>query len=55
MCIRDSNLIVTPHVGGVTKGSAITMAETAARHIISVLDGNPPDARSLALPATLAA
>lgn len=49
------NLIVTPHVGGVTKGSAITMAETAARHIISVLDGNPPDARSLALPATLAA
>ncbi|WP_336743912.1 hydroxyacid dehydrogenase [Aureimonas altamirensis] len=49
------NLIVTPHVGGVTKGSAITMAETAARHIISVLDGHPPDARSLALPATLAA
>ena len=49
------NLIVTPHVGGVTAGSAVTMAETAARHIISVLDGNPPDARSLALPASLAA
>ncbi|MDW5316032.1 NAD(P)-dependent oxidoreductase [Rhizobium sp. PL01] len=34
------NLIVTPRVAGVTKGSAIQMAETAARHIISVLNGN---------------
>jgi D-3-phosphoglycerate dehydrogenase len=49
------NLIVTPHVAGVTKGSAIQMAETAARHIISVLDGNPPDPRSIALASELSA
>ncbi|MGH6762532.1 MAG: hydroxyacid dehydrogenase [Phyllobacterium sp.] len=49
------NLIVTPHVAGVTKGSAIQMAETAARHIISVLDGNPPDTRSIALVSELSA
>ncbi|SFU16530.1 hydroxyacid dehydrogenase [Mesorhizobium sp. YR577] len=49
------NLIVTPHVAGVTKGSAIQMAETAARHIISVLDGNAPDQRSLALASELSA
>lgn len=49
------NLIVTPHVAGVTKGSAIQMAEIAARHIISVLDGNPPDPRSLARVAELSA
>jgi D-3-phosphoglycerate dehydrogenase len=49
------NLIVTPHVAGVTEGSAIQMAETAARHIISVLDGNPPDPRSLAKVGELSA
>lgn len=49
------NLIVTPHVAGVTKGSAIQMAETAARHIISVLDGNPPDQHSIALASELSA
>lgn len=41
-------LIATPHIGGVTSGSVRSMAEIAARHIISVLDGNPPDERSLA-------
>lgn len=49
------NLLMTPHIGGVTKGSARTMAETAARHIIHVLDGNPPDEKSLAHPDNLAA
>lgn len=49
------NLIVTPHVAGVTEGSAIEMAVTAARHIISVLDGAPADERSLALVAELSA
>lgn len=49
------NLIVTPHVAGVTKGSAIQMAEIAARHIISVLDGNPPDQHSIALASELSA
>jgi D-3-phosphoglycerate dehydrogenase len=49
------NLIVTPHVAGVTKGSAIQMAETAAHHIISVLNGNPPDPRSIALASELSA
>lgn len=50
-----NNLIVTPHIAGVTKGSAIQMAETAARHIISVLDGNPPDPRSIAHVSELSA
>jgi len=49
------NLIVTPHVAGITKGSAIQMAETAANHIISVLNGNPPDPRSIALASELSA
>jgi D-3-phosphoglycerate dehydrogenase len=48
------NLIVTPHIAGVTAGSARAMAEIAARHIISVLDGNPPDSRSLARATDLA-
>lgn len=48
-------LTATPHIGGVTAGSARSMAEIAARHIISVLDGNPPDERSLARPSELAA
>ena len=49
------NLIVTPHIAGVTEGSAIQMAETAARHIISVLDGAAADERSLARVAELSA
>ncbi|WP_420024273.1 hydroxyacid dehydrogenase (plasmid) [Cereibacter azotoformans] len=48
-------LVATPHIGGVTAGSSRAMAEIAARHIISVLDGNPPDERALARPADLAA
>ncbi|MEH6772695.1 MAG: hydroxyacid dehydrogenase [Cereibacter changlensis] len=48
-------LTATPHIGGVTAGSARSMAEIAARHIISVLDGNPPDQRSLALASELSA
>ena len=45
------NIIVTPHTGGAAKGAMRAMAETAARHIISVLDGDGPDARSVANPA----
>lgn len=48
-------LTATPHIGGVTQGSACSMAEIAARHIISVLDGNPPDERSLARASELSA
>ena len=48
-------LITTPHIGGVTNGSVRSMAEIAARHIISVLDGNPPDERSLARVSELSA
>lgn len=50
-----STLTATPHIGGVTAGSARSMAEIAARHIISVLDGNAPDPRSLARPSELSA
>jgi D-3-phosphoglycerate dehydrogenase len=49
------NLIAKPHIAGVTQGSARAMAEIAARHIISVLDGHPPDAKSIASPAALSA
>jgi D-3-phosphoglycerate dehydrogenase len=49
------NVIVTPHIGGVTHGSATAMAEIAAQHVISVLDGHAPDSRSLARPMELAA
>ncbi|MBB3977714.1 D-3-phosphoglycerate dehydrogenase [Rhizobium azooxidifex] len=48
-------LIATPHIGGVTYGSAEAMAVIAARHIISVLDGNAPDERSIARPTELSA
>lgn len=47
------NLIMTPHIGGTTVGAADAMAVIAAEHIVSVLDGNPPDARSLANPHDL--
>lgn len=50
-----NNLIVTPHIAGVTNASATQMAETAAHHIISVLDGNPPDPRSIAYASELSA
>jgi D-3-phosphoglycerate dehydrogenase len=49
------NLIATPHIAGVTAGSAKTMAEIAARHVIAVLDGEEPDTASLAKLAELAA
>ncbi|MEI4488665.1 hydroxyacid dehydrogenase [Frigidibacter sp. MR17.14] len=48
-------LTATPHIGGVTRGSSRAMAEIAARHIISVLDGAPPDERSLARVSELSA
>ncbi|RDI59756.1 hydroxyacid dehydrogenase [Microvirga subterranea] len=44
------NIIVTPHTGGAAKGAMRAMAETAARHVISVLHGNGPDLRSVANP-----
>lgn len=46
-------VLATPHIGGVTHGSSKAMAEIAARHIISVLNGNAPDAFSLATPQSL--
>ncbi|WP_182086297.1 hydroxyacid dehydrogenase [Aureimonas sp. ME7] len=49
------NLVATPHIGGVTAGSARAMAEIAARHIIDVLDGKAPDAASLSSPDAFAA
>lgn len=48
-----STLIATPHIGGVTYGSADAMAVIAAQHIISILDGNAPDERSVARPTEL--
>ncbi|WP_279483346.1 hydroxyacid dehydrogenase [Aureimonas sp. SK2] len=49
------SLVATPHIGGVTNGSARAMAEIAARHIIDVLDGKAPDAASLSSPDAFAA
>jgi D-3-phosphoglycerate dehydrogenase len=49
------NIIVTPHTGGAAKGAIRAMAETAAHHIISVLDGDGPDLRSVANPQFQAA
>lgn len=49
------NIIVTPHTGGAARGAMRAMAETAARHVISVLDGNGPDLRSVANPTFRAA
>lgn len=49
------NIIVTPHTGGAARGAMRAMAETAAGHIISVLDGDGPDLRSVANPAFQAA
>jgi D-3-phosphoglycerate dehydrogenase len=43
-----SNVIVTPHIGGVTAGSARTMAETAARQVLAVLRGETPDPKGRA-------
>jgi D-3-phosphoglycerate dehydrogenase len=48
-----NTLIATPHIGGVTYGSADAMAVIAAQHIISILDGNEPDERSVARPTEL--
>ncbi|GEO14396.1 hydroxyacid dehydrogenase [Microvirga aerophila] len=49
------NIIATPHTGGAAIGGMRAMAETSARHIISVLDGNGPDLKSVANPAFQAA
>lgn len=49
------NLVATPHIGGVTQGSARAMAEIAARHIIDVLNGKAPDPASLSSPDAFAA
>jgi len=49
------NIVVTPHTGGAAKGAMRAMAETAAHHIISVLDGDGPDLRSVANPTFKAA
>jgi D-3-phosphoglycerate dehydrogenase len=49
------NIIVSPHTGGAAKGAMRAMAETAARHVISVLDGDGPDLKSVANPAFQAA
>lgn len=46
-------LTATPHIGGVTSGSVRNMAMIAAQHIISVLEGDAPDERSLARPGNL--
>lgn len=43
------NLIVTPHIAGVTENSAIQMANLAAKHIVSILNGNEPDIKSICL------
>jgi len=49
------NLLATPHVAGVTAASSAAMAELAARQVIDILYGAPPDPRHLVDPAELAA
>ena len=44
---RAPNLIVTPHVAGVSYGSARAMAMIAARQVIDILDGKAPAPRNL--------
>ena len=44
---RAANLIATPHVAGVSRGSARTMAMMAARQVIDILDGKAPVPRNL--------
>jgi D-3-phosphoglycerate dehydrogenase len=44
---RAPNLIVTPHVAGVSHGSTQAMAMMAARQVIDVLDGKAPVPRNL--------
>jgi D-3-phosphoglycerate dehydrogenase len=44
---RAPNLIVTPHVAGVSHGSTRTMATMAARQVIDILDGKAPLPRNL--------
>ncbi|MDR0441059.1 MAG: hydroxyacid dehydrogenase [Candidatus Accumulibacter sp.] len=44
---QASNLIVTPHVAGVSHGSTRAMAMMAARQVIDILDGKAPEPRNL--------
>lgn len=44
------NLIATPHIAGTTEDSAIQMANMAAQHIVSILQGKSPEQKSLCYP-----
>ncbi len=44
---RAPNLLVTPHVAGVTHGATRTMALMAARQVVDILDGGAPVPRNL--------
>ncbi len=44
------NVIVTPHIAGASAGAVLNMGVQAARHIIDILQGKDPDARSVANP-----
>lgn len=45
-----SNVIVTPHIAGASSSAVRNMGVQAARHVIDVLQGGGPDARSVANP-----
>lgn len=45
--LHAKNVILTPHVAGVTYHSSAQMALIAAKHIVSVLHGNNPDPQSV--------
>ena len=47
-------VVLTPHVGGSTAAALDAMAEGAARNVLGVLQGQPPDARSCVNPEVLA-
>ncbi|MCM2502832.1 hydroxyacid dehydrogenase [Aureimonas altamirensis] len=44
------NVVVTPHVGGVTRGALRQMGLQAVRHILHVSDGHAPDPECVANP-----
>jgi D-3-phosphoglycerate dehydrogenase len=44
------NVILTPHVAGVTQGAVREMGVQATRHVLGVLAGEPPEPRCLANP-----
>jgi D-3-phosphoglycerate dehydrogenase len=47
------NVVLTPHVGGSTAAALAAMAEGAARNVLGVLRGDPPDPRSCVNPQVL--